>query len=157
MHHTVKKAAIKKYSALVTEGKNEEEIKAAIAADEKGFTTEEVNEIFAEISVDGNNDSTANQKPSVNSEETQKPLVKSKTSKVDQRKSSSEKQDFEEWNVEPQYKEITDELGVVKGRKLTGFEKSGAKPNRTTRIHSHQAEELNSQSHNTKKRLYPVE
>lgn len=46
MHHQVKKSAINKYAPLLAEGKPADEIKAAIAADEKKFTPEEVEEIF---------------------------------------------------------------------------------------------------------------
>jgi hypothetical protein len=46
LNHMVKKSAVKKYSTV--EG-TPEEIKAAIAADEKGYTEEEAEEIFAAL------------------------------------------------------------------------------------------------------------
>ncbi len=46
LHHKVLKAAIDKYSYLVEENKNEDEIKAEISKDEKGFSDEAINEIF---------------------------------------------------------------------------------------------------------------
>jgi hypothetical protein len=52
MHHTTKKAAVNKYSALYTDGKTAEEIKAAIRADEKGFSPAEVDEIYFAVAGD---------------------------------------------------------------------------------------------------------
>lgn len=50
MHHMTKKAAVEKYSPLhVAEGKSEADVKAAIAADEKEFSDEDVEEIYQAI------------------------------------------------------------------------------------------------------------
>jgi hypothetical protein len=46
MHHSTLKAAVTRYLLLIAEGKTEAEIKSAIAADEKGFKPEEVEEIY---------------------------------------------------------------------------------------------------------------
>jgi hypothetical protein len=46
LHHASLKAAVSKYLPLVEEGKNEEEIKAALKSDEKGFSDEAIIEIF---------------------------------------------------------------------------------------------------------------
>lgn len=45
----VKRAAVKTYGSLPAEGKSADEVKTAIAADEKGFNAENVNEIYEEI------------------------------------------------------------------------------------------------------------
>jgi hypothetical protein len=49
MNYQRKKAAVTKYLPLSLEGKTEQEIKDAIALDEKKFTPEEVEEIFQAI------------------------------------------------------------------------------------------------------------
>lgn len=49
LHHATLKAAVTRYSELHAEGKPEEEVKAAIADDEKGFDTDEVNQIYDAI------------------------------------------------------------------------------------------------------------
>lgn len=49
LHHKTLSAAVEKYGPLHKEGKTEEEIKAAIAADEKDFDQEGVDEIYATI------------------------------------------------------------------------------------------------------------
>jgi hypothetical protein len=45
-------AAVKKYGSLHIEGKPEDEVKEAIAADEKGFNSDAVNEIYAAITAE---------------------------------------------------------------------------------------------------------
>ncbi len=52
LHHATLKAAVSKYLPLVEEGKTEEEIKAAISADEKAFDAESVDEIFSSLTKD---------------------------------------------------------------------------------------------------------
>lgn len=64
---------------------------------------------------------------------------------------------YEEFQVEAQYEDVTDQMGKVLGRKLTGFEKKKDKPIRTTAITPERAEYLNSQSENTGVRLYEKE
>lgn len=49
MNHLVKKSAVIKYGKLHEQGAEPDEVKQAIAADEKGFTKEEVEEIYAAI------------------------------------------------------------------------------------------------------------
>lgn len=49
LHHTVVKYGVAKYSVLHTEGKTADEVKTAIAADEKGFDEEGVNQIYEAI------------------------------------------------------------------------------------------------------------
>ncbi|MEN0095900.1 MAG: hypothetical protein AAGB30_10995 [Pedobacter sp.] len=49
LHHTVRKAAVKSYGPLHEEGKSADEIKTAIAADEKGFDADQINEIYEAI------------------------------------------------------------------------------------------------------------
>lgn len=43
------KAAVKNYGSLYTEGKTEEEVKAALLADEKGYSEEQVDLIYEAI------------------------------------------------------------------------------------------------------------
>ncbi|WP_131535463.1 hypothetical protein [Pedobacter nototheniae] len=49
LHHATLKAAVALYAILLTQGKNETEIKAEIAKDPKEFSTEEVEEIYHAI------------------------------------------------------------------------------------------------------------
>jgi hypothetical protein len=56
LHHATLGAAVKKYGPLFTEGKSEEEIRAAIAGDEKAFEPEGIDEIFAAITADPGDD-----------------------------------------------------------------------------------------------------
>lgn len=49
MQHARKKAAVAKYGPMLSEGKTEEEIKAAMAADEKNYTEEEQDEVWITI------------------------------------------------------------------------------------------------------------
>jgi uncharacterized protein YdcH (DUF465 family) len=49
LHHATLKAAKNKYGPLLSEGKTEEQIREAIAADEKGYDDDAVNEIFSAI------------------------------------------------------------------------------------------------------------
>jgi hypothetical protein len=49
MHHQTLKSAVKQYSTLHIEGQSEEDVKKAIAADEKGFDEVDVDEIYAAI------------------------------------------------------------------------------------------------------------
>lgn len=49
LHHMTLKAAVEKYAPLHAEGKSEEEVKASIAEDEKGFDTDEVEQVYAAI------------------------------------------------------------------------------------------------------------
>lgn len=49
LHHSTLKYAVGKYSTLQSEGKSEQDIKAAIAGDEKAFDKEAVEEIYAAI------------------------------------------------------------------------------------------------------------
>jgi len=49
LHHNTLKAAVTKYGPLLSEGKTEEEIKAEIAKDEKGFDEDGVNQIYDAI------------------------------------------------------------------------------------------------------------
>jgi len=48
LHHLTLKAAVAKYQSLM-EGKTEQEVKAEISADTKGFDEENVNEIYEAI------------------------------------------------------------------------------------------------------------
>lgn len=52
LHYKSLKAAVAKYSPLVEQGKNEDDVKAELAKDEKAFTTEQVDEIYAAITAD---------------------------------------------------------------------------------------------------------
>ncbi|WP_183560681.1 hypothetical protein [Mucilaginibacter sp. SP1R1] len=54
LHHATLGSAVKKYGPLHTEGKTEDEIKLAIAADEKGFDPAGIDEIYAAIIADPN-------------------------------------------------------------------------------------------------------
>jgi hypothetical protein len=49
MHHATLRAAVSKYTPLVEDGKSPEEVKQAIASDEKGFDEKEVEEIYEAI------------------------------------------------------------------------------------------------------------
>jgi hypothetical protein len=49
VHHATLKAAVVKYGGLIAEGKSPEEIKDAIAADDKEFDSEAVEEIYTAI------------------------------------------------------------------------------------------------------------
>lgn len=49
MHQGKLKAAVKKYQPLVAEDKTEEEIKEALAADDKGYSEDEITEILSAI------------------------------------------------------------------------------------------------------------
>lgn len=53
MNILVKRSAVNRYAALHTEGKSEADVKAALAADGKGFTPAEVDEIYADIVAQG--------------------------------------------------------------------------------------------------------
>jgi hypothetical protein len=57
LHHQTLKSAVSKYLPLKTEGKTEEEIRTAIASDEKGFTDENINEIYDAIINNTDNES----------------------------------------------------------------------------------------------------
>jgi hypothetical protein len=52
LHHATLGSAVKKYGSLHTEGKSEEEVKLAIAGDEKAFDADGINEIYAAITAD---------------------------------------------------------------------------------------------------------
>jgi hypothetical protein len=52
LHHATLGSAVKKYGPLHTEGKTEEEVKLAIAGDEKAFDADGINEIYAAITAD---------------------------------------------------------------------------------------------------------
>lgn len=54
LHHKTLEAAVNKYGPL--QGKSEEEVKAEIAADEKGFTPDQVNEIYRNLEVPGHSE-----------------------------------------------------------------------------------------------------
>ncbi|MBB6109717.1 hypothetical protein SAMN05421821_105135 [Mucilaginibacter lappiensis] len=56
LHHATIKAAVKAYGPLHTEGKTADEVKAEIAKDEKGFTPDEVEEVYAAITADPTDD-----------------------------------------------------------------------------------------------------
>ena len=49
LHHTKVKYGVATYSVLHTEGKTADEVKTAIAADEKGFDEDGVNQIYEAI------------------------------------------------------------------------------------------------------------
>lgn len=49
LHHMTLRAAVEKYKGLHEEGKSQEEVSAAIAADEKGFDIDQVKDIYAAI------------------------------------------------------------------------------------------------------------
>ncbi len=49
LHHATLKAAVKAYGHLHSQGKSADEVKAAIAADEKQFEGDAVNEIYRAI------------------------------------------------------------------------------------------------------------
>ena len=49
MHHATKKAAVAKYAPLLNEGKSEQDIRAAIAADEKKYSPADIDEIYKAI------------------------------------------------------------------------------------------------------------
>jgi uncharacterized membrane-anchored protein len=49
-------AAVKVYGPLFTEGKTEDEIKVALAADEKAYTEDQIDQIYAAISAGENED-----------------------------------------------------------------------------------------------------
>lgn len=49
IHHTTLKAAVVKYGGLIAEGKSPEEIKAAIAADQKAFDQTAIDDIYDAI------------------------------------------------------------------------------------------------------------
>lgn len=49
LHYTKVRYGVEKYSVLHTEGKTADEVKTAIAADEKGFDEDGVNQIYEAI------------------------------------------------------------------------------------------------------------
>lgn len=120
-----KNAAVKKYGAL---NLPKEELVEQLNSDEKNYTSDEVVEILEAME--------SYQAP----EEKEKP------------KGNNVK--YEEWKVKALYKDITDGLDKVIGRKLTGFEKDAQKPIRTTTISPDRAELLNTQAENTLLFLY---
>jgi hypothetical protein len=139
MNAQKKKSAVKKYVDLKNEGKTKEELIALLNADEKGFTSDEVVEIITDVMADFG--------PAGNKSDEKK---KKKSDDI----TGTLNVVYEEWKVKPVYKEIKDELGNVKGRKLTGYEKDAKDPIRTTSITQDKAELLNQQSENTLVRLY---
>jgi hypothetical protein len=52
LHHQTLGAAVKKYGPVHTSGQSEAEVKEAIAADEKDFNSDAVNEIYAAITAE---------------------------------------------------------------------------------------------------------
>jgi rubrerythrin len=127
MHHLKLKAAVAKFSPLVSEGKTGEEIKEVITADEKGYSPEEVEEILAAIT----------------------------TAPPEQDKPASNNspfQDFELWNVTVETKTTLNENmdKVVTNTPV----KKGEKAVRTVRIEQRHADELNAQFTNSKQFYY---
>lgn len=61
---------------------------------------------------------------------------------------------YEEFPVKPEYEIVTDQLGKVIGKKLTGYKKDALEPLRTVSIDPAKAEILNSQSENTLVHLF---
>lgn len=54
LHHKTLESAVAKYGPI--QGKTEEEVKAEIAKDEKGFTPEQIDEIYRNLEVPGPKD-----------------------------------------------------------------------------------------------------
>ena len=129
-----KKSAVNKYGPQKELSK--EELIELLNSDEKNYTSEEVVEILeaiAEFEPDQQNNQ-GKEKPNTGSNKK-----------------------FEEWKVIPEYKEITDAMDKVIGRKLVGFKKDAQAPIRTTSITQERADLLNSQSENTLVRLFEAE
>jgi hypothetical protein len=61
---------------------------------------------------------------------------------------------YEEFPVRPQYEDVSDQLGKVIGKKLTGYKKESLEPIRTVSLDPAKAEILNSQSVNTLVHLF---
>jgi len=68
MHQGKLKAAVKKFQPMVGEGKSEAEIREAIAADDKGYSDDEVNEIYSSVATPDTGDDGSDE------EETDKPV-----------------------------------------------------------------------------------
>jgi hypothetical protein len=132
MHHLAKKAAIAKYAPLHTEGKTEEEIKEAIAADEKGYSPEELEEIYTAIAV-GVKTIEQVVKEEAPAKKAIYPL-------------------YDEWSITPK--------AIAKPQEYTGpaeFVLTAVellRPN--VKLEKHVADEMNLQSHNSRRRFYPA-
>jgi hypothetical protein len=132
MNNLKKKAAVAKYGQMFLDGTNAADLKAAIEADDKKFTPEETTEIL---------EAALEYQPE-----------EKKAKGGDAPAAETKNKIYEEWRVESEYKEVKDEMGTVKGKKLTGFKKITKV--RETSITADKAETLNSQSQNTGLRLY---
>jgi len=128
MHHLAKKAAIAKYGPLQSEGKTEAEIKAAIAADEKGYSPEEAEEIFTAIA--GNEPAAKEAAPA---KKAIYPL-------------------YDEWSVTPKAIAKPQDYNGPAEFILTAVEL--LRPN--VKLEKHVADEMNLQSHNSRRRFYPA-
>jgi hypothetical protein len=135
MNHNRKKAAVEKYKPLLDAGATREEILNAIAGDEKAYTPEEVNEIVAAVYGEdtGNSNGSENSGSQDGPGNSEAPATLNKV--------------YEEYRVEPKYDDVTDQLGKVIGKKLSGFEK--VKKIRDTSVTPERAKEVNSQSENS--------
>lgn len=144
MHHLRLKSGIEKARSYMKSGMTWPEISSALA--EQGYSGQEIQEI-QENSNPSNNEGIGDTPESNGTIQEPSTVPEGKTKNLI----------YEEWRVEPQYKDVVDALGVVIGRKLTGFDKSGSKPVRITSITPERAEYLNQQSENSLLRLYEVE
>jgi hypothetical protein len=140
LHHMALKSALAKYSELVAQGKSAEEIKAAIAADEKGFGAEAQAEIFAalgEIPEVGQSQSGAgdqntgneNSQPGSNDQENKDQQKPSEQSPAVENKKSAAKyivkspfRDINDWNK--QYAVGSDASHFI-GERLKGMLEAG--------------------------------
>lgn len=152
-----KKGAVLKFQPLVEQGATIEDITLQLETSESKYNPDEVKEIT---------DALFETKPAEINEGVKEmkaePKKEAKVTKVKPEVkegiavSETLNRDYEEWKVKALYKEVQDELGNVKGRKLIGFEKDAMKAIRTTRLTPERADLLNSQSENTLLRLYEV-
>lgn len=154
MHNVRKAAAIKKYEPLKVNGATIEEVKAELSSDEKQYTADEVDEVVFALFPEyvpqlKGPDGAGEGAPELNKE-----LNKGTGEKAPERPKTVNIL-FEEYSVEPKYESITDAAGNKLGTRLASFEKLALK--RTTSISQAVADELNSQSENTRLRLYPKE
>jgi hypothetical protein len=114
MHHAKKKAAIEKYSNLKSKP---DELRLALEADDKGYSSEEVDEVIAAI---------VGEPPAPPQPEVFPSLLK----------------DYELWPVTVTYKKVMDEnLNPV--TVVDEIKKKGSEPLRTTRIEPRHAATLN--------------
>lgn len=140
-------AAVVKYTEYIRNGFKPSEIRTEIKADAAKYKAAEIDEIF---------DTLYSAPPKQEEEEDGSELGydPGEPNKPVVAHSAGLNRDYEEWSVDPQFEEVRDAMDKIIGQKVTGYEK--LKKQRVTRLTKKVAEELNSQSLNSRIRLYPI-